>query len=32
MPDHPSFNRQLSDPLMLTMLRNAARELNYLME
>ncbi len=32
LPEHPSFNRQLADPLMLTMLKNACRELNYLLE
>ncbi len=32
LPEHPSFNRQLGDPLMLTMLKNACRELNYLLE
>jgi hypothetical protein len=32
MPAHPSFNRQLGDPLMMTMLKNAARKLNYLLE
>ena len=28
-PQTPTFHRALSDPLMLTRLRNAARELNY---
>jgi hypothetical protein len=32
LPGRPLFNRQLSDPLMLTMLKNACRELNYYLE
>ena len=31
LPPHPSFHRALDDPCLLTALRNAARELGYLL-
>ena len=29
VPEHPSLHRSLADPAMLSVLRNAARELGY---
>ncbi|MEZ4240658.1 MAG: hypothetical protein R3F59_31805, partial [Myxococcota bacterium] len=29
VPAHPAFNRQLADPAMLTLLKNAAADLGY---
>ena len=31
MPEYPSYHRALSDPAMLTILRNAAHALGYVL-